>query len=822
MSSTISAGTVLASRLGYDTSVAPLNPQKASSLTNYSGSVLQKDINQVDASLQGKSYLLVKDSIGDWSNSVAMVQIASSELDGISDYLTKIQSKYTEFTAMSMGSAEYESKYSEISNLQTDLSTFIGKRALSTTDITLMSPTDGTLDPTFFSTIQVSPNAPSDPLAVLEVDMGKVLTSKHSAASCPICQAQSQGLFANMGIEVGNAPATNVTNVTGATTIGNSNTSYIEPLRKGYTWDLSNGETLSYSFYTGSVNYDNTAYSSVTYNAPLGISTISAGNQTFLDAAFSAWDSVVKFAFEKVTESGNTVGELRAAYTTNTYAAAGSAAYAYYPNSSILGGDIWFVSNEATNSDFTPGTYGYLTALHEIGHALGLSHPFDGGSATGATLPAATDIQRNTVMTYTQTDRNMYFSRNGAGVQAKYFYAITPGIYDVAAMEYMYGADTTTNSTNTVYQWANWTADNPLIFRTVVDSGGADTFDTSNSTRKSVINLNPGSFSSIGVFTEAEQEAYWGGVLGGVIDLPSANLYTGQDNIGIAYSATIENAIGGSGNDSLTGNTANNVLKGNAGNDTIDGAAGSDTAVFSGAKAGYSITGLGTGNITVTDTDLANGDDGTDTITNTEFLEFSDVTIDTSDATGATSTATAAGGAIASATAGAAVAAAAAGGGGGGGASSSGGGGGGAGGYFAGDLSTEIGRRNFARFQASRAQAAAEERLANNNGNANPHLDSSTNSKYEPAQAARTIQIARKYVDSQRDSVAAVAKNLYESAGIFTNNLNSYSTLLDSAQAAQSSSNAIANQISTASETDKSKIANVTKVEANMLLSTSS
>ena len=150
--------------------------------------------------------------------------------------------------------------------------------------------------------------------------------------------------------------------------------------------------------------------------------------------------------------------------------------------------------------------------------------------------------------------------------------------------------------------------------------------------------------AELGLFTEAQQEAYWATVLGSAIDIPTNNissgsgtgiatrsaLYTGADNVGIAHSATIENAIGGSAADTITGNTANNALKGGLGNDTIDGAAGTDTAVFSGAKAGYTITGLGTASITVVDNNIADGNDGTDTLSNIEFLEFSDLTVDSS------------------------------------------------------------------------------------------------------------------------------------------------------------------------------------------------
>lgn len=188
------------------------------------------------------------------------------------------------------------------------------------------------------------------------------------------------------------------------------------------------------------------SYAGTTYNAPLGASAISGQNQTYLDQAFAAWDLASAFTLEKVTESGTAVGELRSAYTTRTYASAGSAAYAYYPNSGITGGDIWYIDDQSTNLDFTPGGYGYYTALHEIGHAIGLSHSF-GGSSFGATLSAADDIARNTVMTYTQYDRNQYWVQNGSSISARYFYATTPGLYDVAAMEHLYGTNASSNNT---------------------------------------------------------------------------------------------------------------------------------------------------------------------------------------------------------------------------------------------------------------------------------------------------------------------------------------------------------------------------------------
>ena len=654
------AAAYLADRLG----VRPdLSASFSSVDTSPSGSAEGDVVSISDSS--NTSFLILRDTIDTRHSEVAVVQVANSDLETLSFYLGQIRDAYTNLADQATGTSEFETARSLLVELESEMSQFIGARSTLTTDIAQVT-TDyeqESVQYLSFSNLPVpDPSSEGDlalnTFAILEVDLGEYLNGKHEASTCPICAALSAtqgdgtgggtftGLIANDTnllnadalsagtLSANEAPATYTSNVTGATTSTASSDSYVEALRAGAIWDLSAGETLSYSYYTGAVPYDTTAYTnSAPYNAPLGVSAISDANQSLLDQAFNAWDLALSFDFEKVTESGSTVGELRSAYTTRTYASASAAAYAYYPNSSVLGGDIWYVDDQATNLNFTPGTYGYLTALHEIGHALGFSHSFDGSSATGTNLPTADDIQRYTVMTYTQIDRNKYFylSSDNRTLYSSYFYASTPGVYDVATAEYLYGAVTDANLGNTTYQWAT----TPRVIETIVDSGGTDTIDASNQTRGNVIDLTPGSFSSIGVFSAADQATYYAG-LGFTVN--TTDLYTGEDNIGIAFSATIENAIGGSGDDTITGNTANNTLKGNAGNDTVDGGAGADVAEFSGNFANYTISTSG-GVTTVTDNV---GTDGTDTITNVEELQFADLSYVVS--TGLTSSSAASGG----------------------------------------------------------------------------------------------------------------------------------------------------------------------------------
>ncbi|MCG8493060.1 MAG: putative Ig domain-containing protein, partial [Sneathiellales bacterium] len=95
---------------------------------------------------------------------------------------------------------------------------------------------------------------------------------------------------------------------------------------------------------------------------------------------------------------------------------------------------------------------------------------------------------------------------------------------------------------------------------------------------------------------------------------------------------------GTSGNDTLDGTSAaeelnglagDDLITGGSGDDTIDGGDNTDTAVFSGNFADYTIT-YNDSNDSWTVSHDGGGSDGTDTLTNIEFLQFADQTVSTS------------------------------------------------------------------------------------------------------------------------------------------------------------------------------------------------
>ncbi len=80
------------------------------------------------------------------------------------------------------------------------------------------------------------------------------------------------------------------------------------------------------------------------------------------------------------------------------------------------------------------------------------------------------------------------------------------------------------------------------------------------------------------------------------------------------------------GQGSLLGTEEGDVIFSGSGNDNIDGGAGEDTVVYAGNRDEYTISGNTDGSYTIEDT--VNGRDGVDTLTNIEFLNFSDQTFE--------------------------------------------------------------------------------------------------------------------------------------------------------------------------------------------------
>jgi len=128
--------------------------------------------------------------------------------------------------------------------------------------------------------------------------------------------------------------------------------------------------------------------------------------------------------------------------------------------------------------------------------------------------------------------------------------------------------------------------------------------------------------------------ARYGGTAAAMVSL--ARKGKAQDTGGYGFDTLIgiEHLEGGNGNDVFTGDDGANrlvgrggddVLAGGRGDDTLEGGAGQDVAVFSGARAKYTIAASEDGSIVVADS-RPDGD-GADTLRDIRFARFSDETV---------------------------------------------------------------------------------------------------------------------------------------------------------------------------------------------------
>lgn len=207
------------------------------------------------------------------------------------------------------------------------------------------------------------------------------------------------------------------------------------------------------------------------------------------------------------------------------------------------------------------GGLGFSTIIHEALHGLGLDHPHDGANILPGLNPSSSnfpfgdygDFDLNQGI-YTIMSYNDGSYTHPAGNFETAGNAATPMALDIAILQEIYGANEDYKNGDDPYTLS----DDDGAWVAIWDTGGNDTIRYDGS-QDAVIDLRAATL---------QYEVGGGGFISAVNGVASG--FT------IANGVVIENAIGGSGDDTLTGNDADNTLTGNAGDDTILGGRGND------------------------------------------------------------------------------------------------------------------------------------------------------------------------------------------------------------------------------------------------------
>ena len=308
-----------------------------------------------------------------------------------------------------------------------------------------------------------------------------------------------------------------------------------------------------------------------------------SGFDTYSETQKAAIRTVLDHIAEHVNVKFNEGNNATLNFYKHTMATAETVGYGIYGGGVHLSAER-FTADDAFRSDIpyriTGGDaieyYGWHAALHEVGHTLGMDHPFDHAKKGDGKPDLSVAENRDTLSVMSYINGETIPLKAGSNYYPEFPIAQNKlGIYDLAALHHSFGVNPNYHSGDDTYGFKEFNKDAIGNDIYIHDGGGLDTFDAHEQTLDLNIDLTPGSWIYAG-----EKTAH----LALNDDLTPTH---GQMFIG--YGTQIENAKGGTGNDIIKGNSAANYLFGFDGDDHLDGGAGNDQ--LEGGRGADTLTG---------------------------------------------------------------------------------------------------------------------------------------------------------------------------------------------------------------------------------------